>query len=235
MNPMELYHNQVTRTQGPFSLRMFHRSLGPDADPGEHRGPLHAVGLSHARPLHRGDSRQRSTTSSASASIIPNVFKVKKMCELIRQHQPKATIVVGGHIANVPDLARWVDADHIVQGEGVRWFRRFLGEDAEQPDPPSADHLGPRHAHLGRAAPRAARRRGRHGHSRRSAARWAATSAPPRPCSAARETRSTSTEPATNCSTSCASSKTDLSVAVVLHHGRELPVPPQAGACGCWN
>ena len=28
MNPMELYHNQVTRTQGAFSLRMFHRSWG---------------------------------------------------------------------------------------------------------------------------------------------------------------------------------------------------------------
>ncbi len=26
INPMELYQNQVTREQGPFSLRMFHRS-----------------------------------------------------------------------------------------------------------------------------------------------------------------------------------------------------------------
>ena len=26
INPMELYHNQVTRAQGSFSLRMFHRS-----------------------------------------------------------------------------------------------------------------------------------------------------------------------------------------------------------------
>ena len=25
INPVELYHNQVTRAQGPFSLRMFHR------------------------------------------------------------------------------------------------------------------------------------------------------------------------------------------------------------------
>ena len=25
---MELYHNQVTRVQGPFSLRMFHRTWG---------------------------------------------------------------------------------------------------------------------------------------------------------------------------------------------------------------
>ena len=28
INPMELYHNQVTRVQGAFSLRMFHRSWG---------------------------------------------------------------------------------------------------------------------------------------------------------------------------------------------------------------
>ena len=28
INPMELYHNQVTRAQGPFSLRMSHRSWG---------------------------------------------------------------------------------------------------------------------------------------------------------------------------------------------------------------
>ena len=28
INPMELYHNQVTRLEGPFSLRMFHRSWG---------------------------------------------------------------------------------------------------------------------------------------------------------------------------------------------------------------
>ena len=28
IDPMELYHNQVTRVQGPFSLRMFHWSWG---------------------------------------------------------------------------------------------------------------------------------------------------------------------------------------------------------------
>jgi radical SAM superfamily enzyme YgiQ (UPF0313 family) len=67
------------------------------------------------------------------SSIIPNLPKVRKMCELIRQYQPNATIVVGGHIANVPDLAERIDAHHIVKGEGVRWFRRFLGEDENRP------------------------------------------------------------------------------------------------------
>lgn len=28
INPMELYHNQITREQGSFLLRMFHRSWG---------------------------------------------------------------------------------------------------------------------------------------------------------------------------------------------------------------
>ena len=62
------------------------------------------------------------------SSIISNLLKVKKMCELIRQHQPHVTIVIGGHIANVPDLNQRIDADHIVKGDGVSWFRGFLGE-----------------------------------------------------------------------------------------------------------
>ena len=39
------------------------------------------------------------------------------MCELIRQYQPNATIVVGGHIANVPNLIEQIDADHVVRGK----------------------------------------------------------------------------------------------------------------------
>ena len=66
-------------------------------------------------------------------SIIPNEHKVKKMCELIRQYQPHAQIVIGGHIANIPDLHEKIDADHVVRGEGVAWFRRYLGESTEKP------------------------------------------------------------------------------------------------------
>ena len=41
--------------------------------------------------------------------------------------------MVGGHVANIPDLAHRIDADHVVKGEGVRWFRKFLGEDPDRP------------------------------------------------------------------------------------------------------
>jgi len=67
------------------------------------------------------------------SSIAPNIRKVEKMCELIREISPNTQIVVGGHIANIPNLNEKIKADHIVKGEGVRWFREFLGEDVDRP------------------------------------------------------------------------------------------------------
>ena len=56
-----------------------------------------------------------------------------KCASLVRKHLPKATIVIGGHIANNADLAGIIDADHIVKGDGVRWFREYLGQDENVP------------------------------------------------------------------------------------------------------
>ncbi len=132
LNPMELYHNQVTRTQGAFSLRMFHRSWGLMMIQANIEAPC---ALLDFPTLDRfiEEIRTHEYDVVGISSIIPNIFKVKKMCELIRQYLPKATIVIGGHIANVPDLHERIDADHIIRGEGVRWFRRFLGENEDRP------------------------------------------------------------------------------------------------------
>jgi hypothetical protein len=66
-------------------------------------------------------------------SITTNVLKVREMCRLVRDHRPQAKIVVGGHVANIPDVDQRIDADFIVRGDGVRWFRRLLGEDPDVP------------------------------------------------------------------------------------------------------
>jgi len=67
------------------------------------------------------------------SSIVPNTGKVKEMCERIREHRPGATIVVGGHIASREGLDGIIDADHIVKGDGISWFRRYLGENEKAP------------------------------------------------------------------------------------------------------
>jgi len=132
MNPMELYHNQVTRTQGPFSLRMFHRSWGIMLIQANIEAPCTVLDFPTLERFVE-ELRSHSYDVIGITSIIPNQLKVKKMCELIRKYQPGAKIVVGGHIANIPDLARRIDADHIVRGEGVEWFRRYLGENPDRP------------------------------------------------------------------------------------------------------
>lgn len=132
INPMELYHNQVTRFQGPFSLRMFHRSWGLMLIQANIEAPCTLLDFPTSDRFVE-EIRGRNYDVVGIGSITTNVLKVKRMCELVRQHQPAAKIVVGGHVTNIPDLEQRVDADWIVRGDGVRWFRQFLGEDPDRP------------------------------------------------------------------------------------------------------
>ena len=132
INPLELYHNQVTRAQGPFSLRMHHRSWGI---------MLIQENISAPSTLLDFPTRERFVEELKAhhydvvgiSGIIVNVGKVREMCRLVRQHSPTSTIVVGGHVSAIPGLERMLDADHIVKGEGIRWFRAFLGEPVDAP------------------------------------------------------------------------------------------------------
>jgi hypothetical protein len=129
---MELYNNQITRLQGPFSYRMFHRSfqllfLRENID------ALCTV-LDFPRLERFVDELKSQTYDIIGISAVPpNVFKVKKMCELIRQYQPSAVILVGGHVVGINNISEIVDADHFVEGDGVRWLRRYLGMDENAP------------------------------------------------------------------------------------------------------
>ncbi|MBI2195284.1 MAG: cobalamin B12-binding domain-containing protein [Planctomycetes bacterium] len=132
INPMELYHNQVTRVQGPFSVRMFHRSWGLMLIQANISAPCTLLDFPTLERFVQEISSRRYDVIGISA-ILPNILKVEKMCELIRRHQPGATILVGGHVANASGIEKRIDADHIVRGEGVRWFREFLGEPIDSP------------------------------------------------------------------------------------------------------
>ncbi len=132
INPMELYHNQVTRVQRAFSLRMFHRSWGIMLIQSNIDAPCTLLDFPTLDRFVEEITTHHYDVVGISA-IIPNLGKVQKMCELIRTHLPQATIVVGGHVANLPGVAEQIDADHIVREEGVRWMRRFLSQDESQP------------------------------------------------------------------------------------------------------
>ncbi|HRT70608.1 MAG TPA: cobalamin-dependent protein [Syntrophales bacterium] len=131
-NPMELYHNQVTRLQGVFSLRMFHRTFGLMMIQSNIDAPCTLLDFPSLDDFTR-ELQKGSYDIVGISAIAPNIGKVKVMCELIRRYLPSATVVVGGHIANLGGIETMVDADHIVRGEGIRWFRRYLGQDEDEP------------------------------------------------------------------------------------------------------
>jgi B12 binding domain len=132
INPMELYQNQVTRVQGGFSLRMFHRTFGLMMIHANLKAPCTILDFPTFERFIEEISHCTYDVIGISA-IIPNIGKVKKMCELIRHHQPRATIVIGGHITNKEGIDKIIDADLIVRGEGIRWFQRYLGQDDKTP------------------------------------------------------------------------------------------------------
>lgn len=132
INPAELYHNQVTRAQGPFSLRMFHRSWGLMFLRENIASPCTLLDYPTRERFVRELTSHRYDVVGIS-SIVVNVGKVREMCRLVREHAPHAAIVVGGHVTSIPNLETMIDADHIVRGEGVAWLRRFLGEPDDQP------------------------------------------------------------------------------------------------------
>jgi radical SAM superfamily enzyme YgiQ (UPF0313 family) len=132
INPMELYHNQVTRAQGSFSLRMFHRSWGIMLIQENISAPCTVLDF----PTKEAFARELTAHCYdivGISSIIVNVLKVREMCRMVRELSPHSVIVVGGHVTALPGLEKMIDADHIVRGEGVAWMRRYLGEDEHAP------------------------------------------------------------------------------------------------------
>jgi radical SAM superfamily enzyme YgiQ (UPF0313 family) len=132
INPMELYHNQVTRAQGSFSLRMFHRSWGIMMIQENISAPCSVLDF----PTRKAFARELTTNHYdivGISSIIVNVLKVREMCRMVRELSPDSVIVVGGHVAAIPGVEAMIDADHIVRGEGISWMRQYLGEDEHAP------------------------------------------------------------------------------------------------------
>ena len=152
INPMELWHNQVTRVQGPFSVRMFHRSWGLMLMQANMEAPCTCLDFP---TLDRfiAELKENSYDIIGLSGIVANSGKIQKMCALVRQYQPQATLVVGGHVAGIPHLGERIDADHIVRGDGVRWFRPVSRRGRKPTHEVSAGLLGHRRAGHGLRLP----------------------------------------------------------------------------------
>ncbi len=132
INPMELYHNQVTRVQGAFSVRMFHRSWGILMIQANISAPCTVLDFPTREAFAR-ELTENNYDIVGISSIIVNVGKVREMCRMVRELSPKSEIIIGGHVTAIPGIEETIDADHYVRGEGISWMRKYLGEDENAP------------------------------------------------------------------------------------------------------
>jgi hypothetical protein len=132
INPMELYHNQVTRLQGAFSVRRFHHSWGILMIQENIDAPCAVLDFPTREAFAR-ELQAHHYDIVGISSIIVNVGKAREMCRMVRELSPHSTIIVGGHVTAIPGVEKMLDADHIVRGDGISWMRRYLGEDENAP------------------------------------------------------------------------------------------------------
>ncbi len=130
-NIIELFHNQVTREQGLFSLRFHHRSFGLYFLAENIQAPTVVLDFPSEKRFIR--EIKKGYDYVGISFIIPNFIKAKRMAELIREHAPETKIILGGHGTRAPDIDKLIDYDHLCIGEGVVWLRKFLGENPDRP------------------------------------------------------------------------------------------------------
>ncbi len=130
-NRMELFHNQITREQGLFSLRFHHQSFGLYLIAENIEAPTKVLDFPTEEDFVR--EIRRGYDIVGISFIVPNFEKARRMARLVRMHAPGSKIALGGHGTSIPGVEGMIEHDYICRGEGVRWFRRLLGENPARP------------------------------------------------------------------------------------------------------
>ncbi len=131
-NVMELFHNQVTKAQGPASLRFHHRSFALYFLAENVQTPVTVLDFP-SREQFVEELRRHRYDAVGISFIAPNFVKAREMAKLVREIQPGAEIILGGHGAAIEGVEELIPCDHVVKGEGIRWLRRYLGESEDAP------------------------------------------------------------------------------------------------------
>jgi len=130
-NKLELFHNQVTREQGVFSIRYNHRSFGLYFIAENLKMPTVILDFPTLKQFRR--EVKKGYDYVGISFITPNFIKAKKMAEIVREVSPTTKISLGGDGTRIPDIEKLIDCDHVIQGEGIRPLRKLFGEDPDGP------------------------------------------------------------------------------------------------------
>ncbi len=122
---IELFHNQLTKYQGIYSIRNFYDSYGIHAIANNIETPCTVLDFPTMKRFIREVSKGYDYVGISS--IVQNFQKVKWMVEQTRKVSPRSKIILGGFCAGIPDLGKVLDVDYVCAGEGISFMRELLG------------------------------------------------------------------------------------------------------------
>jgi radical SAM superfamily enzyme YgiQ (UPF0313 family) len=120
----ELFHAQVTRSQGIFSLRSTYISYGLEYIAKNLLTPT--VVLQYPSMGQFRKELKKGYGYVGISFVIATYDKMVNMCRLVREISPKSKIVLGGYGTMLPECD--AHADYVCREEGVDYMRRLLDE-----------------------------------------------------------------------------------------------------------
>jgi radical SAM superfamily enzyme YgiQ (UPF0313 family) len=120
----EMYHAQVTRAQGLFSIRSTCTGWGLEFIAANLETPTTVLHYPTLRALER--ELARGYDYIGISFVMCTFPKTIELCELVRRVAPRTRIVLGGYGTVLGECDRY--ADHVCREEGVAFMKRLLGE-----------------------------------------------------------------------------------------------------------
>jgi haloalkane dehalogenase len=127
----ELFHAQVTRSQGIFSIRSTYISYGLEYIAVNIKTPTKVLQYPTMRQFIR--ELKKGYDYVGISFVIATFEKVKKMVQAAREHAPHSKIILGGYGTVLPECEAY--GDYICREEGVAFMRRLL-EEVHDDSPP---------------------------------------------------------------------------------------------------
>jgi haloalkane dehalogenase len=128
----ELFHAQVTRSQGIFSYRQIIRCWGLDYIAENIDAPSIVLHYPSEAEFLR-EVRKHHFEVVGINFVVATFHKVRRLSHLIRRSCPGARIVLGGYGTVLSDEELKPFADDICREEGIGYMRRLLGEPDNRP------------------------------------------------------------------------------------------------------
>jgi hypothetical protein len=120
----ELFHAQVTRSQGIFSLRSTYISYGLEYIAENITTPTTVLQYPTMKQFKR--ELKKGYDYVGISFVIATFDKLKKMSRLVKEVSPGSQIILGGYGTMLPECEQY--GDYVCQEEGADFMRRLLGE-----------------------------------------------------------------------------------------------------------